>query len=52
MKPIKTFLLVTLFLLAAAAQARPEEIIRIGIISTTFGYAPVFVAREIGRAHV
>src|ERR1044072_9462535 len=25
-----------------------DEVIRIGIISTTFGYAPVFVAREKG----
>jgi ABC-type nitrate/sulfonate/bicarbonate transport system substrate-binding protein len=42
-------LLFGIFLLfAAAAEAQPEDLIRIGIISTTFGYAPVFVAKEKG----
>jgi NitT/TauT family transport system substrate-binding protein len=40
--------LVTVVLLAAARHATAEDVIRIGIISTTFGYAPVFVAKEKG----
>jgi ABC-type nitrate/sulfonate/bicarbonate transport system substrate-binding protein len=44
----KSFLLVAVFLVAVAPEARPEDVIRIGIISTTFGYAPVFVAKEKG----
>jgi NitT/TauT family transport system substrate-binding protein len=48
MKWVKLFLLSTIFLFASAPYARPDDVIRIGIISTTFGYAPVFVAREKG----
>ena len=44
----KVFLLVAFLVVAAAHEARPDDIIRIGIISTTFGYAPVFVAKEKG----
>src|SRR6476469_10843704 len=48
MRSGKVFLLVTFLVVAVAHEARPEDIIRIGIISTTFGYAPVFVAKEKG----
>jgi ABC-type nitrate/sulfonate/bicarbonate transport system substrate-binding protein len=48
MKPSKVFLLVSFLLLSAAQDGKPEDVIRIGIISTTFGYAPVFVAKEKG----
>jgi NitT/TauT family transport system substrate-binding protein len=48
MKRGKLFLLATILLFAAARDATPEDVIRIGIISTTFGYAPVFVAKEKG----
>jgi NitT/TauT family transport system substrate-binding protein len=48
MKLSRVFLFVPFLLLAAAQDAKPEDLIRIGIISTTFGYAPVFVAREKG----
>src|SRR4249919_1241907 len=48
MRSGKVFLLVAFLVIAAAHEARPEDIIRIGIISTVFGYAPVFVAREKG----
>lgn len=48
MRSGKVFLFVVLLAVAAAHEARPDDIIRIGIISTTFGYAPVFVAKERG----
>ncbi len=48
MRPSKLFLLATFLLLARAECAQSQEPIRIGIISTTFGYAPVFVAKEKG----
>src|SRR5262249_42939153 len=48
MKSSKGFLLVAILLLAAAREAKADDSIRIGIISTTFGYAPVFVAKEKG----
>ncbi len=35
MKPSKVFLLVSFLLLSAAQDAKPEDVIRIGIISTT-----------------
>ncbi len=41
-------LLVMLALLVNAPAARPDDTIRIGIISTVFGYAPVFVGKEKG----
>ena len=41
-------LLVTIVLLAPARHAAAQDVIRIGIISTTFGYAPVFVGKEKG----
>jgi len=41
------FLSITV-LFVSARDGRPDEGIRIGIISTTFGYAPVFVAKEKG----
>jgi NitT/TauT family transport system substrate-binding protein len=37
-----------LALMTMPAAAISDEVIRIGIISTTFGYAPVFVARDKG----
>ncbi|HWH80348.1 MAG TPA: ABC transporter substrate-binding protein [Candidatus Binatus sp.] len=40
--------LLMLALLLSAGVGRADETIRIGIISTVFGYAPVFVAREKG----
>src|ERR1700758_1320621 len=48
---MKLFEFVTLFsclLFASATLSRADDTIRIGIISTTFGYAPVFVAKEKG----
>ena len=48
MRSGKVFLFVAFLVVAAAHEARPDDIIRIGIISTTFGYAPVFVAKEKG----
>jgi NitT/TauT family transport system substrate-binding protein len=42
-------LVIALFSLASfAPSASADDVIRIGIISTTFGYAPVFVAKEKG----
>ena len=46
MRSGKVFLLVAFLVIAAAHEARPEDIIRIGIISTTFGYAPVLLPRK------
>lgn len=40
--------LLFLFLVFQIAPARGDDTIRIGIISTVFGYAPVFVAKEKG----
>jgi NitT/TauT family transport system substrate-binding protein len=40
--------LLMLALLVSARVGRADDTIRIGIISTVFGYAPVFVAREKG----
>jgi NitT/TauT family transport system substrate-binding protein len=48
MKLSRVFLFVPFLLLAAVQEAKPEDVIKIGIISTTFGYAPVFVAKEKG----
>src|SRR5262245_65948514 len=48
MKFSKVFLFVAVVLVAAAGDGKADDIIRIGIISTTFGYAPVFVAKEKG----
>ena len=48
MKFSKVFLFVAVVLVAAAGDGNADDIIRIGIISTTFGYAPVFVAKEKG----
>ena len=48
MRSGKAVLLVAFLVVAGAHEARPDDIIRIGIISTTFGYAPVFVAKEKG----
>lgn len=48
MKRAQLFLLSTIFLFIFAPGARSDDVIRIGIISTTFGYAPVFVAKEKG----
>jgi NitT/TauT family transport system substrate-binding protein len=44
----KFYLLTTLLVCALAQEARSDDVIRIGIISTTFGYAPVFVGKEKG----
>ena len=48
MKFSKVFLFVAVVLVAADGDGKADDIIRIGIISTTFGYAPVFVAKEKG----
>ena len=48
MKLLGFVLFLSLFLLASATVTRADDVIRIGIISTTFGYAPVFVAKEKG----
>ena len=48
MKRVNLLLLSTFVLFASAHEAKPEDVIRIAIISTTFGYAPVFVAKEKG----
>ena len=48
MKRGKLFLLSIFLLFACAQEVKAEDVIRIAIISTTFGYAPVFVAREKG----
>ena len=48
MKIGKLVLFVMCLSMATAQEAKAEDVIRIGIISTTFGYAPVFVAREKG----
>ena len=48
MKRAQLFLLSTIFLFIFAPGARADDVIRIGIISTTFGYAPVFIAKEKG----
>ena len=45
---LKLAALALIAIVAAPSSAISEEVIRIGIISTTFGYAPVFVAREKG----
>ncbi len=42
------FLLAVIVLSVCARDGKAEDVIRIGIISTTFGYAPVFVAKEKG----
>lgn len=47
----RTFKLLVIALFSLASFAPPasaDDVIRIGIISTTFGYAPVFVAKEKG----
>ncbi len=35
--------------LMAMQDGKADDVIRIGIISTTFGYAPVFVANRTSR---
>src|SRR5690349_12236870 len=47
----QTFKLLVIALLSLAtfpAPASSDDVIRIGIISTTFGYAPIFVVKEKG----
>src|SRR6201997_1334835 len=48
MKIGQVFLCAIFVLFLTPQTAKPEDVIRIGIISTTFGYAPVFVAKEKG----
>ena len=48
MQRAKVFLFSIFLLFAFAQHAMPDDVITIGIISTTFGYAPVFVAKEKG----
>jgi NitT/TauT family transport system substrate-binding protein len=45
---VKLFLFLWVAQLALAREAKPDDTIRIGIISAVFGYAPVFVAKERG----
>lgn len=45
---VKALTLILLFSALGARAAYTDDTIRIGIISTVFGYAPVFVAREKG----
>lgn len=47
-KAFATPALLFFFLVFHTAPARGDDTIRIGIISTVFGYAPVFVAKEKG----
>jgi NitT/TauT family transport system substrate-binding protein len=48
MKLGKVSFLVLFLLVTVPQRANSDDVIRIGIISTTFGYAPVFVAKEKG----
>ena len=48
MKIGKVFLCAVFVLFFIPQAVKAEDVIRIGIISTTFGYAPVFVAKEKG----
>jgi len=48
MKIGKVFLCAVFVLFLISQAVKAEDVIRIGIISTTFGYAPVFVAKEKG----
>lgn len=48
MKHSKLFLLAIFLVVMSPLPVQSDEVIRIGIISTTFGYAPVFVAKEKG----
>jgi ABC-type nitrate/sulfonate/bicarbonate transport system substrate-binding protein len=48
MKRSKLFLLAIFLVVISPLPVQSDDVIRIGIISTTFGYAPVFVAKEKG----
>src|SRR5215217_3977979 len=48
MKVRMTLLLSLLIVAVHSRPARPDDTIRMSIISTVFGYAPVFVAKEKG----
>ena len=48
MKTARIFFFVCAVLCVLHGSGKAEDVIRIGIISTTFGYAPVFVAKEKG----
>src|SRR5215831_20404446 len=48
MKTARICLVVCAAFCLLPASGKAEDVIRIGIISTTFGYAPVFVAKEKG----
>jgi NitT/TauT family transport system substrate-binding protein len=48
MKLVIEVLLATFLMLICREDGRSDDTIRLGIISTVFGYAPVFVAREKG----
>ena len=52
MKIGKVFLCAVFVLFFIPQAVKAEDVIRIGIISTTFGYAPVFVAKEKGFLNV
>jgi NitT/TauT family transport system substrate-binding protein len=47
-RTVKLLVIALLSLATFAPPASADDVIRIGIISTTFGYAPVFVAKEKG----
>src|ERR1044071_7237699 len=45
---IRILLILSIVQFAGRGDAAAEDTVRIGIISTVFGYAPVFVAKEKG----
>lgn len=48
MKQVQLIFLALCLLLVTPQQVRADDTIRIGIVSATFGYAPVYVAKEKG----
>jgi NitT/TauT family transport system substrate-binding protein len=48
MKRISAFLFALFLVFICARSAAADDVIRIGVVSATFGYAPVFVAKENG----
>jgi NitT/TauT family transport system substrate-binding protein len=48
MERVTLFLLAVFLLAVVPSRAKADDLIRIGIIANTFGYAPVFVGKEKG----